>query len=434
MGPDHPIRYRVARGQDAADLMIEDVSARELAERFGTPLYAYSAAALRERFMALQTAFRAVSPLICYAVKSCPNLGVLRHMASLGAGFDVVSGGELFRAMRAGADPARIVFAGVGKSDDELREALRAGVGLINIESPHEIARLSEIATSLNKTQRVAIRVNPDIHARTHNYTNTGTPDTKFGVTPEVARDLATRAWPGVVVAGAHIHIGSPILDLDVYAAAVKFALDFVAALRAAGAPLDTLDIGGGYAASYKGDPTPEPAAYAARVIDPLRASGLRIILEPGRSIAANSGLLLTRVIRLKRSPKRRFVVVDAAMTELVRPALYDAYHFIWPARDPRPPVTLAPPEGRDDLTAADVVGPVCETGDFLARDRLLPEVAERDLLAVFSAGAYGMSMSSQYNSRPRAAEVLVDGGAAAIVRRRETYEDLIAAESPDAH
>ncbi|MCA9244197.1 MAG: hypothetical protein KDA32_09595, partial [Phycisphaerales bacterium] len=253
MRPDHPIRYRPAPGGESG-LHIDGVPARDLVEQFGSPLYAYSSAALSERFNTIRSAFASVNPLICYAVKSCPNLGVLRHMTSLGAGFDVVSGGELFRALRAGANPERIVFAGVGKSDDELSMGIKAGVGMINVESAHELTRLSEIATRLNKRQRVAIRVNPDIHARTHNYTNTGTPDTKFGVTPDVARDLAMREWPMVTVAGAHIHIGSPILDLEVYAGAVRFAIEFMRSLQSAGAPIDTLDIGGGYAASYTGD------------------------------------------------------------------------------------------------------------------------------------------------------------------------------------
>ncbi len=413
-------------------LQCEALPVRDVAERFGTPTYLYSRRTFAEHFERTRAAFAPLNPLICYSVKCCANLHICRLLRELGSGFDVVSGGELFRALRAGADPRQIVFAGVGKTEREIREALQAGIGVFNIESESELERFEPLARGAAHPPTLALRVNPDVDPRTHVYTTTGKKETKFGVDLERALDVFRRFGrsPHMRLCGIHLHIGSPVNDVSAYEGSVRKGLDLIDALRREGFAIDTLDIGGGYGAYYQGGEAPAAAEYA-RVIAPLLAGrGLRIILEPGRSIAANAGILLTRVLHVKSSGPRRFVIVDAAMTDLIRPALYGAYHFVWPVQaGAHVPPTRGPVQPFGDLLTCDVVGPVCESGDFLAKDRPLPPVAAGDLLAIFSAGAYGMTMSSQYNSRPRAAEVLVDGAAARLIRRRETYADLIAAE-----
>lgn len=413
-------------------LHCEQLPLHELAERFGTPLYVYSAGTLREHYQRVAGAFAAVDPLICYSVKCCPNLHICRLLARLGSGFDVVSGGELHRVLTIGADPARIVFAGVGKTDDELRQALRTRVGLINAESLSELARLAEIAEELRAQPRIAIRVNPDVDARTHQYTTTGTKANKFGLdvaTTRQAFETYGRSGP-LQLCGIHMHIGSPVYEPDAYVAAIDRGLELIDALRASGFAIDTFDVGGGFGAHYRGSESPPAQAYADAIVPRLVGRGLRIVLEPGRSIAANAGVLLTRVLHVKPAHDRTFVIVDAAMTELIRPALYQAYHFAWPvAADGFVPSHRGPEQSFGGLVNTDLVGPVCESGDFLAKGRALPPLARGDLVAVYSAGAYGMSMASQYNSRPRPAEVLVEGDAARVIRRRETVPDLIAAE-----
>lgn len=417
---------------DDGRLTCEGLCAADLAAQFGTPLYVYSRATLIAHFERLRDAFAALDPLICYSIKSCPNLSICRLLRDRGGGFDVVSGGELFRALRAGADPAKIVFAGVGKTDAEIIEALKAGVGLLNVESQSELEQLARLAAYAKTTARAALRVNPDVDPRTHLYTTTGKKETKFGVDWPETRAVFARARElnSLNLCGLHLHIGSPVNDPAPYCAAIERALELIAALRDDGFTIDTLDIGGGFGAFYQGGEAPAAADYAARIAPLLRGQGLRVILEPGRSISGNAGVLLTHVLHVKQSGGKRFVVIDASMNELIRPALYGAYHFIWPVEaGPRTPPTRAALQPFDDLVTCDIVGPVCESGDFLAKDRRLPPVQRGDLLAVFTAGAYGMSMSSQYNSRPRAAEVLVNGSEARVIRRRETYEDLIAAE-----
>lgn len=413
-------------------LYCEDVPAEELAERFGTPLYAYSRATLEDHYDRLRAAFAALDPLICFSVKCCQNLHICRLLRERGSGFDVVSGGELYRALQAGADPAQIVFAGVGKTEQELCEALDARIGLFNIESESELVQLSELCARRGQEAHAALRVNPDVDARTHRYTTTGTKHNKFGVSLPQAAELFERHSPRgpLRLRGIHLHIGSPVHDVAAYARSLDRGLELIDALAQRGLRIDTLDLGGGYGAHYRGDEAPAYEAYAEAIVPRLRGRGLRVILEPGRSIAANAGVLLTRVLHVKHAGEKCFVIVDASMNELIRPALYGAYHFVWPAAAR---TFVSHSRGAEQpfrgLTRCDVVGPVCESGDFLAQDRLLPPVNRGDLLAVFSAGAYAMVMASQYNSRPRAAEVLVERGSARLIRRRETYEDLVAAE-----
>lgn len=419
------------------ELYCEDVSAAALAGRFGTPLYVYSEATLARHYHGLREAFAPLDPLICFSVKSLPNVAICRLFARWGSGFDVVSGGELYRVLQAGGDPERCVFAGVGKTEGEIIEALEAGVGLINVESASELERVTALAAGRRRAD-VAVRVNPDVDPHTHEYTTTGKRETKFGVSAEEAAVLIRRyaGAASVRLCGLHVHLGSPVNTTEPYVLAIRRCLELIEELARSGCRITALDIGGGFGAHYEGREAPSPRDYARAIVPLLVGRGLRIILEPGRSITANAGILLTRVLYTKRGGDRNFIIVDAGMTELIRPALYGAFHFIWPVRcgaDGMPPARVAEPP-MPGLRRADVVGPVCESADFLARDRLLPQVREGDLLAVFSAGAYGMSMASQYNSRCRAAEVLVCAADARLIRRRETYADLIAAEClPDA-
>lgn len=414
-------------------LFCEEMSCDTLAEQFDTPLYVYSKRTLIDHYERLTAAFSEINPLICYSIKSCSNVHICRLLGEIGSGFDVVSGGEIFRALRAGGDPAKFVFAGVGKTDRELTDAIDAGVGIFNIESEAELENLVKLTAARNATVRGLLRVNPDVDPKTHTYTTTGLKETKFGVDLEQARRVFERFGKNahVRLCGVHLHIGSPVNSVTPYVSAIERGLALMDDLRTAGYVLDTIDIGGGFGAHYSGEEAPSAADYARAITPLFEGRGLQVILEPGRSIAANAGILLTRVLYLKQSGKREFVIVDAAMSDLIRPALYGAYHFVWPAR----PGEEFVPESREKdvkgpgLVEMDVVGPICESGDFLAKNRHLPPVQRGDLMAIFSCGAYGFSMSSQYNSRPRAAEVLVDGKNARTIRRRETYKDLVDAE-----
>ena len=416
------------------ELYCENVPVARIADAVGTPTYVYSAATFRGHYRAVTEGFRDLRPIICYSIKSCQNLHILKLLAGLGAGMDVVSGGELYRALKAGADPARIVYAGVGKSDAEINQAIDAGIGWFNIESEAELANLVEIARQRRQVVRAALRVNPDVDPKTHRHTSTGKRESKFGVDLERARRVFYEFGRSehVRLCGIHLHIGSPVFTVEPYVEAVTKALDLIAELRAAGFTIDTLDLGGGFGASYHDGQSPMPGDYAARIVPLLRGRNLQVIIEPGRSISANAGILLARTVFVKRGGDKQFIIIDAAMTDLIRPALYDAFHFAWPAA---PGTRFVPPGRRTDLdmpgcTAADIVGPVCETADFLARDRKLPPVQRGDLMALFTAGAYGFVMASHYNSRPNAAEILVDGDSFRIIRRRETYDDLLAAEN----
>ncbi len=415
-------------------LFCQDVPVEQIVSAVGSPVYIYSKATLLTHYRRIAEAFAPLHPLICYSIKSCGNLAVLRELRAAGSGFDVVSGGELYRALKAGAAPGNIVFAGVGKTDTEIIEALQAGIGWFNIESEEEFWNLDRLAGQAGAHARGALRVNPDVASQgTHAKTLTGKKETKFGVDIDRAMDfyIAASHAKRARLSAMHLHIGSPIKSTGPYVDAITKALRLIDDLAARGIIIDTLDIGGGFAAFYEGDEAPSAGEYAQAIIPLLAGRKLKIILEPGRSISCNAGILVTRVVYTKTGGSKNFVIVDAAMNDLIRPTLYESYHFIWPVL---PGGDLMPAGRGSSLRTAgdckvDVVGPVCESGDYLARDRWLPRVKRGDLLAVFSAGAYGFAMSSQYNARPRAAEVLVDGKNWAIVRRRETYADLVAGE-----
>lgn len=402
-------------------LRVDGVSAEALARRFGTPLYAYSAQAVRDRLEALRGAFRRREPLVCYALKANSNGAVCRVLARAGAGADIVSGGELARALKAGFAPSRVVFSGVGKTEEEMAAGLRAGLLTFNVESAEELDALARVAGRLGKRAPVSVRLNPDVDPRTHPHITTGRAENKFGVETEEAVALYRRAARDarLRVVGVQCHIGSQIVDVAPYKKAAASVARTLKRLEALGIRLSHIDVGGGIGISYK-DETPLPLRTLARALEEAFAPWpeARLLLEPGRYLVADAGILLTKVLYRKKTTKRRFVIVDGAMTDLPRPALYDAWH----------PVEAVRPR-RGASAVVDVVGPVCESGDFLARGRRLPPLERGDLLAVRKAGAYGFAMSSQYNSRPRAAEVLVDGGRARLVRRRETLKDLDAAE-----
>ncbi|MBX7212892.1 MAG: diaminopimelate decarboxylase [Thermoflexales bacterium] len=395
----------------------------EIAERVGTPCYVYDADRIRANYHALASAFPgAGKPVIHFAVKANGNLSVLRLLRELGAGFDVVSGGEMHRALRAGARPESIVFAGVGKTDAELVDALAHGIGWINVESAQELRVLSDLAVAHGRVQRVALRLNPGVDPHTHDYMSTGKSGTKFGVEPATALDLIARrrAFPGVAIEGVHFHIGSMVFEPEPYLAALDVALDVITRARAMGAEVDSLDMGGGFGIPYTADQVAAPvAAMAAALLPRIRAAQIDLHLEPGRFLVADAGVLLTRVLYTKQSGGTDYVIVDAAMNDLIRPALYGATHQ---------PAPLDPPT-TTERRAVELVGPVCESGDFLAHSASLPPLTRGQLLTIANAGAYGMSMASNYNTRPRGAEVMVEGGAWRVIRPRETLDHLMAGE-----
>ncbi len=409
------------------ELFCEGVPLERIAREVGTPFYCYSAAHLRKRFMAYDQAFSGRDHLVCFAVKANSNLGVLSLLGSLGAGADIVSGGELFRALRAGIAPERIVYSGVGKTRAEIEEAIQAGILMFNVESEQELDAIAGVAERLGRRARIAFRVNPDVDPKTHPYISTGLKENKFGIPMERAvsayEKAAAMEW--IEVAGIDCHIGSQLTEIEPFLSAFDRLALLVKELRKIGIGLRYIDIGGGLGIRYGQEEPPEPASYIDRLLERAAGAGLeglRIIVEPGRSICGNAGVLVTRVLYTKENSGKGFVIVDAAMNDLARPSLYQAYHEI---RTIRQPPAEAP------LAEVDIVGPICETGDFLARKRPMPALGQGDLLAVMSAGAYGFTMSSNYNSRPRAAEVLVDGDGFRIVRKRETYEDLVRLEQP---
>jgi diaminopimelate decarboxylase len=414
-------------------LYCEHVPLTKLAERYGTPLYVYSAAMIRERYRAFDAAFRGLPHTICYSVKANSNLSILRLLAREGCGFDVVSGGELERVLVADRKAARkVVFSGVGKTREELTAALKAGIMLFNVESESELCALAECAGRLRKTAPVALRVNPDVAAETHPYISTGLRKHKFGVPIREARALYAKAagTPYMKVSGVSVHIGSQITDVAPFGEAMARVADLVGELRRGGHGIDYIDAGGGLGIAYDKPSGAEfsanVAAYARALAAPLRNLKVRLLLEPGRSIVGPAGVLVTSVIYRKENDGKRFLVVDAAMNDLIRPALYGAYHEIVPVT--LPAVSAAKTEvPKPEIT--DVVGPVCETGDFFARDRELPVVAEGDQLAILDAGAYGMVLASNYNTRPRPAEVLVSGKSVKVIRRREKVSDLLRPE-----
>ncbi len=404
-------------------LYCEGVSLSTIAESAGTPAYVYSKATLLDNLAAYEGAFASVPHIVCYAMKANSNLAVLATLARAGAGADIVSGGELYRALRAGVPSHRIIFAGVGKTREEMREALKAEIRLFNVESTSEIAALNETAQAMGVRAPVALRVNPDVDPQTHPYISTGLRTAKFGIpiadALRVYEDAA--GMPGISLIGVQMHIGSQLTTTSPIADAVEYLARLVRTLRDRGLDIRLVDVGGGVGIRYKDEVPPSPDEYARVLLPVLRPLGVTVLLEPGRSIAGNAGVLLTRTLYRKVGPDKTFVIVDAAMNDLIRPAFYGAYHAIHPVHEAG---------ARRPVETVDIVGPICESGDFLAKDRELPRVEEADLLAIMSSGAYGFVMASNYNTRPRAAEVLVDGGAYSIVRRRETYEDLVAGES----
>jgi diaminopimelate decarboxylase len=423
----HALGEKSLRGGAGIVLHCDDVPLAKLAERYGTPLYVYSATTIRERLAGFDNAFRNISHTICYSVKANSNLSILRLLAKRGCGFDVVSGGEFERVLAADKRAARkIVFSGVGKSREEMAAALKAGILLFNVESESELSVLSECAANLRKVARVALRVNPDVAADTHPYISTGLHKHKFGVPIDSARALYSKASAAryLKVAGVSVHIGSQITDVAPFAETMTRVADFVRELRADGHTIDYIDTGGGLGISYQ-RPEMDFAAYvtnyARAVTGPLRDLNIHLLLEPGRAIIGPAGVLLTAVRYKKENDGKRFLVVDAAMTELIRPALYSAYHEIVPVVQSR--------NSAARKETVDVVGPVCESGDFFARDRELPAVEEGGLLAILDTGAYGMVLASNYNTRPRPAEVLVSGKSIKVIRRREKVRELYSAE-----
>jgi len=415
-------------------LHCEDVPADQLAERFGTPAYVYSRRTFEHHYDAITGAFAALDPVVCYSIKSCGNLHLLRLMVARGSGMDVVSGGELHRALEAGADPRKIVYAGVGKTDAEITQGIAADIGYFNIESEQEFENIASLAEQMGRPTRGALRVNPDVaDPKTHAKTTTGKKETKFGVDIERARQFF-RAYGKdrhCKLNAIHLHIGSPIYSAEPYVLAIEKALALIDELRNEGHVIEALDIGGGYAADYETGKSPAYETYADAIVPLLQGKDLRVILEPGRTISANAGILLAQVLYVKTGGSKTFAIVDTGMHHLVRPAMYDAFHFMWPTRvaPEHVPTQRSAEMQMPGLQRYDVVGPICETGDILAKGRMLPPLKRGDKLAIFTAGAYGMVMSSNYNAMPRPPEVLVDGGDAALIRRRETYEDLLAAE-----
>ncbi|RRD57201.1 diaminopimelate decarboxylase [Comamonadaceae bacterium OH2545_COT-014] len=406
-------------------LKVEDVPLSALAQAHGTPLFVYSQAAILHALAAYQRGLAGRNALICYAVKANSSLAILKLLAQAGCGFDIVSGGELARALAAGADAAKIVFSGIGKTRAEMLAALQAGVGCFNVESEAELETLSQVASASGHVAPVSIRVNPNVDAKTHPYISTGLKGNKFGIAHERALAAYQRAaaLPGLRVAGIDCHIGSQITEEAPYLDALERILDLVQAIEAAGVAIGHIDFGGGLGIDYAGDTPPAADALWARLLARLDARGFGqrpLIIEPGRSLVGNAGACVTEVLYLKPGEQKNFCIVDAAMNDLPRPALYEAFHRIVPLRQPGAAATPA---------TYDVVGPVCESGDWLGRDRALA-VQPGDHLAVLSAGAYCMSMASQYNSRPRAAEVLVSGAQARVIRPRETLHDLMRGES----
>lgn len=407
-----PIRFESGEG------LCERVRLEDIAASVGTPCYVYSASALRERVLRLQEAFREHPTTLCFAVKANANLAVLATLAKLGAGGDVVSSGELARALKAGMRADRIVFSGVGKQNHEIDEAIHRGILGLNLEAVEEIDRVAARARALGKVANVGIRLNPDISADTNPHLATGHAAAKFGIAERdlpAATQLLLRR-PEIRVTGLSCHIGSQLLETDVFELAGRKLSEVGTSLRSAGLPLEWVDAGGGLGIRYReGESEPSLKEYARALLGPIAPTGLKLVLEPGRWIAGPSGVLLTRLLFVKRSQGKSFAIVDGAMNDLIRPSLYDAYHEIVPVRR----------KNTVETEVVDVVGPVCETGDFLGRDRRMPRLDPDDLLVVGNAGAYGATMASQYNGRPRAPEVLVDGGTFRVVRKRESLEDL---------
>ena len=414
-------------------LYCENVPIPALAAAYGTPVYVYSTATLLRHLTQIQEAFAEAKPLICYSVKANGNIHLARLMREHGAGFDVTSGGEFYRAEKAGGTGQQIVFAGVGKTDEEIQYALERDVFLFDVESEDELLNLGRIAQELGRKAPVALRVNPDLPPKTHAKTDTSVKGVKFGLDIETVLDVAKGVvgHPGLDVIGLHMHLGSPILSADPYFAGAAKGVAIIAALRKQGHPIRVLNMGGGFGIHYRKQEALPASAFAAAILPAVRETGCQLVLEPGRFIVGNAGVLVSKVLYTKETGGKRYVIQDAAMNDLIRPTLYDSFHRIWPV-SPGADVPERPEDyevAMPGTTPRDVVGPICESGDYLAKGRHLPDLKRGDLMCVFSAGAYGMSMASNYNARCRAAEVLVTGGTHRLIRRRETYRDLVACE-----
>ncbi len=396
-------------------LYCENILVERLAKTYGTPLYVYSYATLEDHFVKLRNAFAPLNPLICYSVKANSNLAILKALVNIGAGLDIVSGGELSRALAVGCPAEKIVYASVGKTDPEIARAISKGILFFNVESLPELVNINRIAKSLNKVTQVAIRINPDVEAKTHKFITTGKITNKFGIDLNSAYKilLMRSSFKYVRICGLHIHIGSQITQGEPFVAAIKKVSNFINKIRIKGVGLEYLNIGGGLGIIYDNENPQSAQIYADRITPLLKKTGLKIIMEPGRFIVGNAGILITKVLYIKKTPKKKFIIVDAGMNDLIRPALYGAYHNVVPLRK------------ISQTEKADVVGPICESGDFLAKARKIAKVKVGDYLAVMSAGAYGFSMSSNYNSRLRALEVMVAKDKVFVIRKRESYEDL---------
>lgn len=404
-----------------SQLYCENIKVADIAKSVPTPFFLYSYKTLIDHYRKIKAAFKPIDPLICFSMKSNSNLAVVRAMVKNGAGLDIVSGGELYRARLAGAKGGSIVYAGVGKKPDEIEDAIRFGIFFFNVESEEELGEIQKAAFALKKKVNIAVRINPDVIPKTHRYIATGKGETKFGLDFETVHKIFNSKWryPNLNIRGVHIHIGSQILDAGPFENAIKKVLDFIKEYHI---EVDYFNIGGGLGIMYSVENPQTAKSFAKSVLPLLRKSGLKIILEPGRFISGNSGILVTKVLYTKRTPRKKFVIVDGGMSDLIRPSLYEAYHKIVPV--------VARQDSSDTAEKVDIVGPICESGDFLGKDRLLPQALKGDLLAVMGAGAYGFTMSSNYNSRPRASEVMVIGNKFYVVKRHETYQDLVRGET----
>jgi len=407
-------------------LYCENVSIQKIAEYAGTPFYLYSHRTLLEHYNKIRDAFRSINPIICFSMKSNSSLAVIKSLVNAGAGLDIVSGGELFKAKKAGADSKKIVYASVGKTAFEIEDALRKGILLFNVESVPELELIDKVCARMGKQARAAIRVNPGVKAKTHRYITTGSKENKFGIDEDTLFSVfkSKYKFSHVDICGIHIHIGSQITELAPFVRAIKKASALIKVLRQQGHKIDYFNIGGGLGIVYNRENPQTAKKFAASVIPLVSGLNVRLILEPGRFISGNSGILVTKVLYEKKTNTKNFIIVDAAMNDLIRPSLYNAYHDILP-------LNRAPLKRR--VRIYDIVGPICESGDFLAKDRKLPELKAGSMLAIMSAGAYGFSMSSNYNSRPRAAEVMVMNNKFYITRKRETYQDLVRGEAVPA-
>lgn len=406
------------------DLYCEDVAVKDIAAQVGTPFYLYSHATLSRHMEAFTSAFASVPHLVCYSIKANSNLAVLKTFVNLGAGFDMVSGGELFRAQQVGCDPRKIVYSGVGKTEPEIEAALKADILMFNVESPQELETIDRVAGRLGKKAGIAIRVNPDVDPQTHPYISTGMKKAKFGINIAQALEDYRRAaaMPNLEVIGVDCHIGSQLTKLSPFVDAIRKVRELVESLQQEGFAIKYLDLGGGLGITYKDEEPPTPADYAEAVIEATKGLDVTLVFEPGRMMVGNAGILVAKVLYVKEGEAKNFVIVDAAMNDLARPALYGSYQGIEPVD-----------RSTSETIIADVVGPICESGDFLAQDREVPAFKQGDLLTVSSAGAYGFTMASNYNSRPRTPEVMVKGDQVLVIRQRETYDDLIKGESVPA-